>query len=70
MPFVATDQFPDDEKMLQEGYWQNKKYFDADFHFEYNLTKINDLTKQTIADMVFEDAVGIHVRRGDVLKCS
>lgn len=72
-PEVTFMQIRDDYKkpiVYFSGYWQSEKYFESikdkiQSTFEFNLTKVSDINKSLISEMKHENAVSIHVRRGD-----
>lgn len=57
--------------LLQEGYWQDRKYFDKDFRFEYRCEGLNRQTKAFLVELKTAEytPVSVHVRRGDYLTC-
>jgi len=74
-PFTSTEQFPNEEAMLQEGYWEHVKYIPSDFRFEYNVPELNEKNKilleelATLRNSKAITPVAVHVRRGDYLTC-
>lgn len=69
--FVSTDKEERDAAIIQEGYWQDRKYFDENFRFEYKIESCNQKTKDLIKKILLHghSSVSIHVRRGDYLTC-
>lgn len=68
---VSDDTQVNECSLLQEGYWQDKRYFDKDFRFEYKCEGLNSQTIAFIEELKTTEytPVSIHVRRGDYLTC-
>ncbi len=71
MPFVATDTHHERwYDFFHEGYFQEPDSYPVqDFHFDYRLDRVTPRTAALAEKMKGENAVGIHVRRGDFLTC-
>lgn len=68
---ISTDTFTNDSAFLQEGYWQDKKYFSKEFRFRYKDSFLNEKTQDLKTELYSskEIPVSIHIRRGDYLTC-
>lgn len=68
---VSTDDGVRESALLQEGYWQDKKYFNKEFRFEYRVESCNEKTRSLLEDLKSMEGtpVSIHIRRGDYLTC-
>lgn len=68
---VSTDDGVRESALLQEGYWQDKKYFNKDFQFEYKVEPCNEKTRSLLEGLKSMEGtpVSIHIRRGDYLTC-
>lgn len=75
LPFISTDMFPNDNAFLQEGYWEDCRYFDTDYRFEYKQPTLNEQTAALLKELMEKveskevTPVAVHVRRGDYLTC-
>lgn len=74
VPFIATDMRPKDNAFIQEGYWEDCRYFDKDFRFKYRTPTLNEKSSELLDELkrLIEEGitpVAIHVRRGDYLTC-
>lgn len=67
--FISSDANVADNKIMHEGYWQDKQYFDNDFRFRYINVNLSDANKQVREKMAKTNSVSIHIRRGDYLTC-
>ena len=68
---VSDDTNVKEYALLQEGYWQDRKYFANDFRFEYRCDGLNQRTKDFCKELksLSYTIVSVHIRRGDYLTC-
>lgn len=71
---VSTDAITRESALLQEGYWQDKKYLVDNYQFTYSTKDLNNRTKELwdeINRMQSKSCtpVSVHIRRGDYLFC-
>lgn len=64
---ISTDEHQDSTKLLQNGYWQDKRYIPKGFKLEFNLANINEKNTRLVEEMRGCNSVSLHVRRGDYI---